>query len=141
MIRNACRTVGFLFVLGNTAYAQAGRPAAPPAGNGEARGTVIDGKDTVPLNRASIAVRRKRDSSLVAGAITGVNGAFRIQGLRSGAYTLRATAIGYTPKTLDIAVTHSAPFVSVGAVPLLPFPTALTSASIPPTPPPAPTCP
>src|SRR5258708_2166474 len=130
MIRNACRTVGFLFVLGNTAYAQAGRPAAPPAGNGEARGTVIDGKDTVPLNRASIAVRRKRDSSLVAGAITGVNGAFRIQGLRSGAYTLRATALGFSPKMLDVTVTDSVPVVNVGAVRLSRFAVALKGVEV-----------
>src|SRR5258708_21265755 len=130
MIRNACRTVGFLFVLGNTAYAQAGRPAAPPAGNGEARGSVIDGKDSVPLNRASVAVRRKRDSSLVAGAITGANGAFRIQGLRPGAYTLRATALGFSPKMLDVTVTDSVPVVNVGAVRLSRFAVALKGVEV-----------
>src|SRR4051794_30070626 len=76
------------------------RPAGPPpSGNGEVRGIVMDAKDTTfALGRASIAVRSKRDSALVAGAIATPNGAFRVVGLRPGRYAVRITSLGFSPR-------------------------------------------
>ncbi|MGI8618659.1 MAG: hypothetical protein ACR2L6_06160, partial [Gemmatimonadaceae bacterium] len=46
------------------------RPAGPPpVGPGEVRGVVLADGDNAPVAGATITVRSKRDSSLVAGAI------------------------------------------------------------------------
>src|SRR5688500_13181253 len=67
-----------------------GGPSAPAA-NGEIRGAVMDAGTNTPIARASVTVRTKADNALVAGAIAGTDGTFRIQGLRPGDYTLRTT--------------------------------------------------
>ena len=107
------------------------RPAGPPpSGNGEVRGTVIDAKDTVPLARASVAVRTKKDNALIAGAMATPAGVFRVQGLRPGVYTLRITALGYSPKMQDVTITDAAPTVNLGAVRLSKFAVALKGVEV-----------
>ena len=76
------------------------RPAGPPpVGPGEVRGTVLAEGDNAPIAGATITVRSKRDSSLVAGALAGTDGSFRVQGLRPGTYYLRITQLGFAPRT------------------------------------------
>ncbi|MBA3579838.1 MAG: TonB-dependent receptor, partial [Gemmatimonadaceae bacterium] len=76
------------------------RPAGPPpAGPGEVRGTVVAQEDKAPVAGATITVRSKRDSSLVAGVIAKDDGTFRVQGLRPGTYYLRITQLGFSPRT------------------------------------------
>ncbi len=95
------------------------RPSGPPpSGNGEVLGTIVDTADKAPVARASITVRNKADSALVAGALTSNDGAFRIQGLRPGAYYLRATSIGFKPKNYTFELSDAAPRANVGSVPL-----------------------
>jgi ferric enterobactin receptor len=116
----------------NTLDAQTpNRPAGPPpSGNGEVRGAVIDAKDTVPLPRASVAVRTKKDAVLVAGAMATPAGAFRVVGLRPGMYTLRITSLGYSPKVQDITISDAAPTVNVGTVRLSRFAVALKGVDV-----------
>ena len=90
----------------------------PPAGPGEVKGTIVDQKSSAPVARASVTVRNKATSALVTGAIAGANGAFRVQGLRPGTYSLRITFLGFAPKTQDVAITPAAPIVDVGTVQL-----------------------
>jgi outer membrane receptor protein involved in Fe transport len=90
----------------------------PPAGPGEVKGTIVDAKSAAPVARASVTVRNKATSALVTGAIANANGAFRVQGLRPGAYTVRFTFLGFAPKTQEISVTPAAPIVDVGTVQL-----------------------
>jgi outer membrane receptor protein involved in Fe transport len=127
MKRLIAALLGLVLAGGTNASAQnPSRPGAPPpAGNGEVRGSVLDAKDTIPLARASISVRSKKDSALVAGAMAGAAGAFRVQGLRSGTYTLRITSLGYSPRLQDVTISDSAPNVNVGAVRLSRFAVAL----------------
>src|SRR2546430_9877433 len=107
------------------------RPAGPPpSGNGEVRGTVLDAKDTIPLPRASVAVRNKKDAALVAGALATPAGVFRVQGLRPGIYTLRITSLGYTPRIQDVTITNEAPTVNLGAVRLTRFAVALKGVEV-----------
>jgi len=76
------------------------RPAGPPpASPGEVRGTVVAQEDKAPIAGATITVRSKRDSSLIAGAIAKDDGTFRVQGLRPGTYYLRITQLGFSPRT------------------------------------------
>ena len=95
-----------------------GPGGAPPAGPGEVKGTIVDQKSAAPVARASVTIRNKATSALVTGAIAGANGAFRVQGLRAGAYTVRFTFLGFAPKTQEIAITPAAPVVDVGTVQL-----------------------
>lgn len=96
------------------------RPSGPPPnGIGEVLGTVVDTADKSPVARASITVRSKADSALVTGAYTSPDGAFRIQGLRPGAYYLRAVSIGFKPRNYTFEITEAAPRVNVGPVPLI----------------------
>ena len=107
------------------------RPAGPPpSGNGEVRGIVQDAKDTIALGRASVAVRNKTTSALIAGAMAAPNGAFRVVGLRPGAYSLRITSLGYSPKIQDITITDAAPTVNVGTVRLARFAVALKGVEV-----------
>ena len=96
------------------------RPAAPQppaAGPGEIRGTVVDAGSAAPVAGASVAVLSARDSALVAGAIAGPNGTFRIQGLRPGTYYLRVSMMGYGPQTTgQLTVAEASPRANVGNV-------------------------
>jgi ferric enterobactin receptor len=95
------------------------RPIGPlPTANGEVLGSVVDTATKEAVPRASVAVRSRKDSSLVTGALTGPDGAFRIQGLRPGDYYLRTTSIGFKPRSYTFSITDAAPRVNVGPLPL-----------------------
>jgi len=90
----------------------------PPAANGEVQGKVVDTASKDPVARASITIRSRADSVIVAGAIAGPDGAFRIQGLRPGNYYLRTTSVGFRPRNFTFSVTDSAPRANLGDIPL-----------------------
>ncbi|MBW8768799.1 MAG: TonB-dependent receptor [Gemmatimonadetes bacterium] len=96
-----------------------GAPGAPPpSGIGEIKGTIVDLKSSAPVARASVSVRAKASGALVAGAIAGPTGAFRVQGLRPGAYAVRVTFLGFEPKLQDVAIAPDKPVVDLGQVQL-----------------------
>ena len=97
------------------AQTPAGPGAGPPAAPGEVRGKVVDADAKVGVARASVAVRTPQ-GQLVTGAIANADGAFRIQGLRPGNYVLRATFIGYGPKTQEFAISPAQFQVTVGDI-------------------------
>ena len=80
--------------------------AEAPRAAGEVRGTVVDAATGQPIRSASVEVRNA-EGGLVTGALTGADGAFRIQGVRPGRYSLRVAALGHTPA--------SRPGVAIGA--------------------------
>jgi ferric enterobactin receptor len=95
-------------------------PQAPPqAGPGEIRGTVVDGASNAPVGSASVAVWSTADSALVAGAIAGRDGTFRIQGLRPGTYYLRVSMMGYgAHRTGTLTIAPQAPRANAGSITL-----------------------
>src|SRR6266540_2801775 len=98
-----------------------GTPATPgalPMSNAEIQGTVVESESSTPIPRASITVRSRRDSSIVAGAIASDAGIFRIQGLRPGAYMVRVATIGFKPSVQPVAITDPAQKVALGAIKL-----------------------
>jgi ferric enterobactin receptor len=100
---------------------------APPAGPGEIRGVVIDADSREPVGSASVEVRAA-NGTLVAGAIARTDGAFRIDGLAAGSYTLRITMIGYSTQTVEnVAIDATSPRVNAGSVALAKAPIALQS--------------
>ena len=108
---------------------QAG-PQQPPPG-GEVRGAVLDSASNTPLGRASIAVRTKANATLVGGAVTREDGAFRVQGLRPGTYYLRVTALGYGPvSTAEFTVSPASPMVAINPVRLTRVAVALSDVEV-----------
>ena len=89
---------------------------APQQGGGTIRGTVRDASGQ-PVRAARIAVWSAADSTLVTGGVSDNAGAFRIEGLRPGAYYLRVTMLGYTTGRVErVAVTPAAQTADVGEV-------------------------
>ncbi|MEO8910467.1 MAG: TonB-dependent receptor [Gemmatimonadaceae bacterium] len=122
--------------LGAASFANAqnpsqAKPLSPlPSANGEVLGTIIDTATKEPVARATVAIRSRKDSSLVTGAITDANGSFRIQGLRSGDYYLRTTSIGFRPRTYTFSITDATPKANVGAVTLTRIAVTLQSVQV-----------
>jgi ferric enterobactin receptor len=123
MQRMRSAILGFV-LAGSASAASAQTPNRPstappqlPNAKGEIRGTVLD-ESGAPVVRASIAVRSKADSALVAGAIASENGGFRIPGLRPGMYSLRITSLGFRPRIQDFAVADESPRVTLGRIQL-----------------------
>jgi len=121
-------------ILGAAGSIQAQNPARPipplPAANGEVLGTIVDTATREPIARASVAIRSRKDSSLVAGAITGPDGTFRIQGLRPGDYYLRTASIGFRPRSYTFSITDAAPRANVGSVTLTRIAVTLQSVQV-----------
>ncbi len=104
-------------------------PGQMPAANGEVRGSVVD-ENNAPVARATIAVRSKRDSALVAGAIATTEGAFNIQGLRPGAYYLRVMSIGFGPRIQEFTIADASARASLGAIKLSRVAVALSGVEV-----------
>jgi ferric enterobactin receptor len=109
---------------------QPGPAGPPPSGNGEVQGKVVDTAANTPLSRASITVRRAKDSTLVTGALTGPDGGFRVQGLRPGKYYLRAASIGFGPRNVVFTITDSVPRAALDPISLTRISVTLQSVQV-----------
>ena len=91
-------------------------------------GRVLDGD--YPLPTASVALWQiaETDSTLVGGATTTLEGAFRIENVPAGAYRLEASFVGYDPAGLDLEVAASD--LEVGTITLVPSPAALSEVRV-----------
>ncbi len=99
-----------LMLAGSNAAISAQTPGPQlPAAAGEVRGSIIENESKLPLASAAVAVRSKKDSSLVSGAMAGPDGKFVVSGLRPGAYYVRVTKIGFGPRTADFVIAPDAP--------------------------------
>jgi ferric enterobactin receptor len=111
MKRSMVAVFGVLLAGTNAALPAQTPGGAPqlPAAPGEVRGSIIETESKQPLPSAAVAVRSKKDSSLVSGAMAGPDGRFVVSGLRPGAYYVRVTKIGFGPKTQDFVIAPDAP--------------------------------
>jgi outer membrane receptor protein involved in Fe transport len=123
--------IGIATTAGSLRAQNPGRPSPGqlPTANGEVRGSVID-ENNAPVARATITVRSKRDSSLVAGAIATTEGAFNIQGLRPGAYYLRVTSIGFGPRIQEFTIADASARASLGIIKLSRVAVALSGVEV-----------
>ncbi len=125
-----------LVVASGSRFVPAQAPTQPraqtpaPVAAGEIRGRVVDTKSDAPIGRASVAVRPRGTTAIVAGAIANSDGGFRIQGLRPGAYTLRTTFIGFAPLVQEVTVVATSPVVDVGVIKLSPVAVALSALTV-----------
>jgi outer membrane receptor protein involved in Fe transport len=133
--RTLIAALSLLVVSGNR-FAPAQSPTQPsaqaqaPAAAGEVRGKVVDAKSNAPVARASLALRPKGATTIIAGAIAGPDGAFRIPGLRPGTYSLRATFIGFAPLVQDVTIVPASPVTEVGVIQLSQIAVALSALAV-----------
>ena len=78
--------------------------AAPAQGQGSVSGTVTDAETGLPLAGAAVQVYSEGGVEPVAGRSTDADGAFSIDRLAPGAYTLNAEYLGYSEQSQDFAV-------------------------------------
>jgi outer membrane receptor protein involved in Fe transport len=110
--------------------APGGRPAQPPpSGTAEVRGVAVDAAGG-PVSSVTIAVRSRRDSALVAGALAGADGRFRVQGLAPGAYVLRTARLGYAPRLRAFTVSEPGQRVDLDTVQLTRVAATLSEVSV-----------
>lgn len=98
----------FLFVfcfLGQNAVAQI-TGKITEVSNGEA------------LEYATAALYKKQDASLVTGVITELDGSFIIPSVKSGAYYLEASFLGYTTKKVEVIVSKKGAEIDLGTIQL-----------------------
>ena len=90
-------------------------------GNGRITGRVVAKDDGTPLEGATVSIRLPADSSLVTGTSTDSTGAFAINDVARGTYTVRIGFVGFAATRLtDVRLTRSRPSRDVGTVGLSP---------------------
>ncbi len=78
---------------------------AGPEDKAAISGKIIDNNTSQPVEYAAVAIYNQTDNSLITGTITSLGGVFKIEGIKSGIYYLKASFIGYKEKTIrDISV-------------------------------------
>ncbi len=102
-------------------------PAPQPAF--ELRGRIVDTAGT-PIPGASVALRLKGSATTIAGAVVGRDGAFRLIGLRAGAFSIRVAAIGYSPVIEDVTITDANPVRDLGTARLAPLAVAVSDLQV-----------
>ena len=68
---------------------------------GKVKGVVIDNKSKVPVEFATIALYKLKDSSLATGVVAGINGGFELKELSFGKYFMKVNFIGYKQLIID----------------------------------------
>jgi hypothetical protein len=111
-----------------------GQPAGQSTGarqgnmpaDGKVSGKVIDASTNQPVEYASVAIFRQRDSSLVTGVVTNTDGSFNMANLPYGRFYATVTFIGYKKKNVDnIMLVPNNKVASLGTIPLDPASTSL----------------
>lgn len=79
-------------------------------------GTVIEKDTNEPAFSASVVLLRPKDSTLVTGASSGLDGKFSIKGVKPGKYLFRITSVGFKPYFKDLQVTAAKSTVAMGTI-------------------------
>jgi len=90
------------FLFPHVMYSQNRQPAS---GEGIKRtvtitGTIIDSETLLPVEYSTISIHKSKDSSLVTGTVTDIDGKFRIEKIIQGEYYIQVNFIGYTKKMI-----------------------------------------
>lgn len=105
--------LGLLLMVGVaiSAFAQSG------GSRGSVSGTVIDKGDNSPVIQATVQLLSVKDSSMVVGNVTDLNGHFSLS-VRPGKFLLKISYIGYSPYFKQIVLSRNNLRANVGKVPL-----------------------
>lgn len=79
-------------------------------------GTVIEEDTNEPAFSASVVLLKPVDSTLVAGASSGLDGKFSIKSVKPGKYIFRITSVGFKPYYKDVQVAASKPSMAMGTI-------------------------
>lgn len=92
-------------------------PNAPQIG--KIKGIVLDSKTKQPIEFATIALYKLKDSSLVTGAVASDKGAFELSSLGFGRYFMKVNFIGYKLLVIDtISIRPKMPELTIGSIKL-----------------------
>ncbi len=83
-------------------------PFAALMAQGSVRGKIVDKATSEPIEFVNVVVTPKGSDSMAGGAITDVDGVFRIEGLKYGSYVLTISYIGYQNATREFTLSASA---------------------------------
>ncbi|BCI64349.1 uncharacterized protein BN472_02724 [Tannerella sp. CAG:118] len=84
---------------------------------GKVSGVVIDSNDKSPVIQATVQILSLRDSSMIAGNATNLDGHFSIPA-PIGKYLLKVSFIGYKPTFTPITLTKAKPDINIGNIEL-----------------------
>jgi len=70
-------------------------------------GSLIDSLSKQPLEYASVVIYKAIDNSLITGAITNTKGAFTINNLPAGKFSIKSSFVGYITKTTNIEINNA----------------------------------
>ncbi|MBA3971639.1 MAG: TonB-dependent receptor [Bacteroidetes bacterium] len=115
------KIVFILFLLSFTELVFSQERQGPGGGDGPAigklRGVVIDNRSKVPIEFATIALYKLKDSSLATGIVAGIKGDFELKELPFGRYFMKVNFIGYKQLIIDsIAIWPRALEVDLGQI-------------------------
>ncbi|WP_139957255.1 TonB-dependent receptor domain-containing protein [Flavicella sediminum] len=80
-------------------------------------GSIKDESSQDALEYASVILYKQADGSLVTGVVTGLDGEFSIEKVKSGTYYLEASFIGFETKTIrNISITKKGEYKNLGAI-------------------------
>lgn len=96
----------FILISGPSIYAQ--------TKNGSVSGKVVNSKDQLAVDFASVAVKSLSDSSVAGVTNTQPDGTFTIAGLAPGSYRVSVAYLGLKSLNKDFTVTIAAPKVNIG---------------------------
>lgn len=81
-------------------------------------GTIMDGSSNEPLPGAGVVLLQSKDSSLVVGVSSDLDGKFKLPSVKSGNYILRISYIGFLSFYRNIALPKKEKDVNLGAITL-----------------------
>ncbi len=70
-------------------------------------GSLVDSLSKQPLEFASVSIYKAIDNSLVTGVITNTKGAFTINNLPAGKFSIKSSFVGYITKTTNIQINNA----------------------------------
>ncbi|WP_142527387.1 outer membrane beta-barrel family protein [Pedobacter westerhofensis] len=82
--------------------------------NGSVTGKVVNAKDHLPVDFASVAIKNLADTTQTSVINTQADGSFTIKGLAPGSYRLTVAYLGLTNFNKQFAITAAAPVAALG---------------------------
>lgn len=90
-------------------------------GSSQIAGKIIDLNTGLPLADVNVVLYSGKDSLLLKGSLTDVNGLFKIPNLFSGKYYIESSFIGYKKeRTSTIIIDHKAAITNIGTIKMIP---------------------
>lgn len=105
--------------------------AQQTGGSGKVSGTLVEGESKTPVGFANVVLLSARDSSLITGATTDIEGLFILERVPFGQFILRASRVGYPTKFVpNITVSADNPTAALGTIALKAAATKLSEVEI-----------